>query len=44
MIQVTPDGFRYDEEMTDPNEGIFNCDPSNVTELTGDYGVPEPAA
>jgi Periplasmic binding protein len=44
MIQVTGDGFRYDEEMTEPNEGIFNCDAANVTELTGDYGVAEPAA
>ncbi|MCZ7537036.1 MAG: ABC transporter substrate-binding protein [Acidimicrobiia bacterium] len=23
---------------TDPNEGIFSCDPENVFELTGDYG------
>jgi hypothetical protein len=31
----------------EPNEGIFNCDPANVTELTGDYGTgakcPNPA-
>ena len=43
-IRATPDGFLYDEELTRPNEGIFNCDPANVTELTGDYGVPAPGA
>jgi hypothetical protein len=43
-IQVTPDGFRYDEALTQPNEGIYNCDPGNVIELTDDYGVPKPAA
>jgi hypothetical protein len=43
-IQVTPDGFAYDEELTRPNEGIYNCDPGNVIELTADYGVAKPAA
>ena len=43
-IQVTADGFVYDEELTQPNEGIYNCDPGNVVELTADYGVPKPAA
>ncbi|MBN2623396.1 MAG: ABC transporter substrate-binding protein [Acidimicrobiales bacterium] len=43
-IRVTPDGFVYDEELTRPNEGIYNCDPGNVVELTDDYGVPKPAA
>jgi len=43
-IRVTPDGFEYDEELTGPNEGIYNCDPANVAELTDDYGVPQPAA
>ena len=33
MLRVTPEGFVYDEEMTVPNEGIFNCDPSNVVEI-----------
>ncbi len=41
-IQVTPDGFVYDEEMTDPNEGVYHCDPDDVLELTRDYGVPRP--
>jgi hypothetical protein len=43
-IRVTPDGFTYDEELTQPNEGVYNCDPGNVVELTADYGVPKPAA
>jgi hypothetical protein len=43
-IQVTPDGFVYDEALTQPNEGLYNCDPDNVIELTDDYGVPKPAA
>ncbi|HEX5945188.1 MAG TPA: ABC transporter substrate-binding protein [Acidimicrobiales bacterium] len=43
-IQVTAQGFVYDEELTEPNEGIYNCDPGNVVELTDDYGVPRPAA
>ena len=43
-IRVTPDGFEYDEELTEPNEGVFNCDPANVVELTDDYGVAKPAA
>jgi hypothetical protein len=43
-IKVTPDGFVYDEALTQPNEGIYNCDPGNVVELTADYGVPRPAA
>ena len=43
-IKVTADGFEYDEEITGPNDGIYNCDPANVVELTADYGVPQPAA
>ena len=43
-IRVTADGFVYDEELTQPNEGIYNCDPANVIELSDDYGVPQPAA
>jgi hypothetical protein len=44
MVQITPDGFVQDEELAEPNEGIYNCDPENVIELTGDYGVPQPDA
>ena len=43
-IHATSDGFVYDEDLTEPNEGIYNCDPDNVIQLTDDYGVPRPAA
>lgn len=43
-VRVTSDGFVYDEDLTAPNDGIYNCDPGNVIELTGDYGVARPAA
>lgn len=44
MIQATPEGFDFAEDITQPNEGIYNCDDANVVELTDDYGVPRPAA
>lgn len=44
VVRVTAEGFVYDEAVTRPNEGIYNCDPGNVVELTRDYGVPRPAA
>ena len=43
-IQITKDGFRYDKKLTDPNQGVYNCDPGNVIALTNDYGVPKPKA
>jgi hypothetical protein len=30
LLDVTADGFVVNEELTAPNEGIFNCDPENV--------------
>lgn len=36
LVHVTPDGFEYEETLTDPNEGIYSCDPDNVVELGGD--------
>jgi hypothetical protein len=42
VIQFTPDGFQYNEEVTAPDQGIYNCSPDNVLELTGDYGVTPP--
>lgn len=46
ILGVDADGFIYNEEATNPTEGdgLFNCDPSNVVEMTGDYGVPRPEA
>ncbi len=32
MIKVTKDGFVYDKAATDPNNGLFNCDPNNVVD------------
>jgi ABC-type branched-subunit amino acid transport system substrate-binding protein len=29
ILRATTDGFVYDEELTQPNEGIFNCDEAN---------------
>ena len=43
LVRFTPDGFVYDEEVTNPDEGVFNCSPDNVVELTDDYGVPKPS-
>ena len=42
LVRFNKDGFKYDEEATDPNEGIFNCSPDNAVKLTNDYGVKEP--
>ena len=30
ILEATPDGFVVDEGLTDANDGIFNCDPSNM--------------
>lgn len=35
LVHVTPDGFEYDETLTEPNEGIYSCDPDDVVELGG---------
>jgi ABC-type branched-subunit amino acid transport system substrate-binding protein len=40
LVKVTPSAFQYDKQATDPNKGIFNCDPANLVELHNDYGVP----
>ena len=36
-VQATPTGFQPVDVK--PNQGLFNCDPSNVVTLTGDYGT-----
>ena len=33
MMKVTKDGFEYDKGMTQPNKGIFNCDPKNIVRV-----------
>jgi ABC-type branched-subunit amino acid transport system substrate-binding protein len=37
MMDVTPNGFVYDKAVTQPNNGIYNCDPKNVVKLTNTY-------
>ena len=34
LMSVTGDGFVLDEELTGANEGIFNCDPSNILSVS----------
>lgn len=44
LLRVTEDGVVYDEELTNPDSGdYFNCEESNVNELSSDYGVEAPA-
>ena len=31
LMRLTPNGFVYDEKITKPNSGPFNCDPKNLT-------------
>jgi ABC-type branched-subunit amino acid transport system substrate-binding protein len=44
LVKFTSDGWVYDEEATDPTDGIYNCSDDNVLELQNDYGVPKPGA
>ncbi len=30
-IRLTTSGWVYDQKVTDPNNGVYNCDPKNVT-------------
>lgn len=42
VVRFSSDGWVYDEEATEPTEGIYNCSEDNALELQGDYGVPRP--
>ena len=46
LLGLEGEAFVYDEEATAPTDGdgLFNCDPANVFEMTGDYGVARPEA
>ncbi len=33
MVRLTSDGFVYDEKVTAPTQGAFNCDPANVKKV-----------
>jgi hypothetical protein len=37
IMDVTPNGFVYDKNVTQPNNGIYNCDPANVVKLAKTY-------
>jgi hypothetical protein len=30
LLDVTPEGFVYNEQLTKPTDGLFNCEPDNV--------------
>jgi ABC-type branched-subunit amino acid transport system substrate-binding protein len=40
MMDVTANGFVYDKAVTQPNNGIYNCDPRNVVALKNTYETP----
>ena len=35
ILNLGDDGFEYNEEATEPDDGVYNCDPENVFELSG---------
>jgi ABC-type branched-subunit amino acid transport system substrate-binding protein len=35
LLGLTPTGFVYDEEATQPTDGLYNCDPENVMRYRG---------
>ena len=41
IMDVTPNGFVYDKDVTQPNKDIYNCDEANVIKLEKTY---EPSA
>lgn len=42
FLEVGDGTFTYNEELTAPNDGVFNCGEDNIYELQQDYGVPRP--
>lgn len=34
LLSLTPEGFVLNEEVTNANDGIFNCDPENLLEVS----------
>jgi len=41
-MKLDGDKFVYDKKTTDPDTGIYNCNPANVAKITKDFGVPPP--
>jgi hypothetical protein len=42
IMTFGPDGYAYDEEATEPTDGLYNCHDDNQLELAHDYGVDLP--
>jgi hypothetical protein len=38
ISEATPEGFQVATDF-EPTEGLFDCNPDNVAETTGDYGT-----
>ena len=30
LMRLTPNGFVYDRKITNPNQGVYNCNPDNL--------------
>ena len=37
MMKITPQGFVYDKDVTNPNSGAYNCSPDNVVTVKNTY-------
>ncbi len=35
LVRLTPDGFVYDKKATQPNRGLYNCNPDNYVPVSG---------
>ena len=42
VMRLDGNKFVYDKKYTEPDKGVFNCDPKNIAKLTNDYGVEPP--
>ncbi len=42
VMRLDQDKFVYDKKFTEPDTGVYNCNPKNTAKLTNDYGVPPP--
>jgi hypothetical protein len=35
LVRLTPNGFVYDKKATEPNRGLYNCNPNNYVHVSG---------
>jgi hypothetical protein len=35
LVRLTPNGFVYDKKATQPNRGVYNCNPDNYVPVSG---------